>query len=124
LGAPLGVGRDGEVTVWRYRGLSVEFAARQGVVRVVADSPSAATDAEVGVGSSGASLERAYRGHLHSSFIAFSGPGRVSAYGFDVTYPNSGLSFQLTDGRIQEVRLDGGCPVQRLSDDIETGRQR
>ncbi len=117
LGAALGLGRDGEVAVWRYRGLSVEFATHQGVVRIVADSPGATTDAGVGVGSSGASLVGAYRGHLHSSFIALSGPGRVSAYGFDVTYPNSGFSFQLKDGRIQEVRLNGGCPVQRLSDD-------
>ncbi len=98
----------------------MEFAAHQGVVRVEATSPGA-TDDGIGVGSRSESLVSAYRGHLRSSFVSFYGPGSasprsVSAYGFDATYPHSGLSFRLTDHRVQQVRLDGGCPVQRFSD--------
>lgn len=122
LGVALGFGRDGDVSVWRYRDLSVEFAAHQGVVRVVATSPGATTNDGIGVGSSGESLIRVYRGHLRSSFVSFYGPGSssprsVSAYGFDATYLHSGLSFRLAKDTVQQVQLDGGCPVQRLSDD-------
>jgi hypothetical protein len=126
LGVALGFGRDGDVSVWRYRGLSVEFAAHQGVVRVVVISPGATTSDGIGVGSSGEFLSRAYRGHLRSSFVSFYGPGSssprsVSAYGFDATYPHSGLSFRLANDIVQQVQLDGGCPVQRLSDDGPKG---
>lgn len=126
LGAPLGFERDGDVAVWRYRDLRVEFAEHQGVVRVEAISPLAKTNVGIGVGSSGESLVAAYPGHLRSSYVTFHGPGAatpagINAYGFDTTYPHSGMSFRLTEGRVQQIRLDGGCPVQRLSDDPPSG---
>src|SRR5258707_840098 len=83
--------------------------------------PIAPTEVGIGVGSRSESLVGAYRGHLRSSFVSFYGPGSpnpsaVSAYGYDATYPHSGLSFRLTDHTVQQIQLNGGCPVQRFSD--------
>jgi hypothetical protein len=117
LGKPTNYGRDGDVQVWRFRRITVEFAAHQGVVRVESAVRGPTTDANVGVGSSGDALAHAYAGHLRSSFVAFGLGGTISGYGFDVTSPKSGLSFRLRAGRVTTIRLNGGCPVSRLSDD-------